>query len=53
MPQGIVRYQRFTRVGKQVKLQCHKLLKRISVTFQVLAKIKFANATTPQGIARY
>ena len=52
-PQGIARYLRLARVGKQVKFQCHKLLKRIFLTFGLLAKNKFGNATTPQGIARY
>ena len=33
--------------------ECHKHLNRIFLTFGLLAKNKFGNATTPQGIVRY
>ena len=52
-PQGITRYLRLVRVGKQLNFQCHKLLKRIFPNFRLLAKTKFGNATTPQRNARY
>ena len=52
-PQGIARYLRLARVGKQVEFQCHKLLKRIFPIFRLLAKTKLGNATTPQRNARY
>ena len=52
-PQGITRYLRLVRVGKQLNFQCHKLLKWIFPNFRLLAKTKFGNATMPQRIALY
>ena len=44
-PQGIVCYLRLARVGKQVKFQCLKLLKWISLTVGFLQKL---NLPMPQ-----